>query len=83
MGSRPATTAPVGALERVMESFLATLAEDAHALGALMRDETLAVLGKKCHDGKDAFILLAARGRWGRGGSKVRALVRPPRKSKS
>lgn len=36
------------------------LSEDAHALGAAMREETLAVIGEKRQDGKDGFILLAA-----------------------
>lgn len=35
------------------------LTEDAHALGAPMHEETLAVIGAKRRDGKDGFILLA------------------------
>ena len=37
------------------------LADDAHALGAPMRDETLAVIGARRRDGKKGFILLAYR----------------------
>lgn len=36
------------------------LSEDAHALGAPMREETLAVIGERRRDGMDGFVLLAA-----------------------
>lgn len=43
------------------------LAEDAHASGAQMREETLAVIAARLKGGRDGFILLAERAAGGRG----------------